>query len=119
MFSATDWVVVWCIPTLLARRGKIPLVAEYGDKVAAAVSSAALEQPGAGMLAVVGGGLRCAAVEIPLRYHALPTEAELVRMRDDDDYCAPCVPRSCTHARHSRTPATHAVSQDRLAQIDR
>ena len=58
VFSATDWVVVWCIPTLLARRGKIPLVAEYGDKVAAAVSSAALEQPGAGMLAVVGGGLR-------------------------------------------------------------
>jgi hypothetical protein len=77
-------------------RGAVPLVAEYGDKMAAAVAAAALGPgPGAGLVAV-GGGLRCEAVELPLRYHTLPTTAELRRTRDDEQYCAPCMlPTGC------------------------
>ena len=70
---------------------------QYGDEMAAAVASAALS-PTATLVVVPGDAtLRCVAMELPLRYHTLPTEAELIRTRDDTQYFAPCMlPTGCS-----------------------
>ena len=63
--------------------------------MAAAVGGAVASS--AGLAAVAPGGLlRCAAVELPLRYNDLPTEADLLRTRDSDDFFAPAMlPAGC------------------------
>ncbi len=66
--------------------------------MAAAVSAAALEGPASALRPLTPSEtLSCTAVELPLRYHTLPTEAELIRTRDSDDFFAPgMLPTGCT-----------------------
>ena len=73
-------------------RRKVELMEEYGDEMAASVASAALA-PTASTLAPIAADapLVCSAVEIPLRYHTLPTREELIRTRDDPNFFAPCM----------------------------
>lgn len=69
-------------------RRSIPLMEQYGDAMAAAVTAAGLVDTA--MLCPLGGDatLSCVAVDIPLRYHTLPTEEDLVRTRDTDTFFA-------------------------------
>lgn len=69
-------------------RRSIPLMEQYGDAMAAAVTAAALADTA--ILEPLAGGatLSCVAMETPLRYHTLPTEEELVRTRDTDTFFA-------------------------------
>ena len=73
-------------------RRKVELMEEYGDEMAASVASAALT-PTVSSLTPIGPdqALACSAVEIPLRYHTLPTREELIRTRDDPKFFAPCM----------------------------
>ena len=73
-------------------RRKVELMEEYGDEMAASVASAALT-PTVSSLTPIGPdqALVCSAVEIPLRYHTLPTREELIRTRDDPKFFAPCM----------------------------
>ena len=66
--------------------------------MAAAVSAAALEGPASALRPFTPSEtLSCTAVELPLRYHTLPTEADLIRTRDSDDFFAPgMLPTGCT-----------------------
>ena len=79
-------------------RRTIPLLEKYGDDMAAAVSAAAMEGPASALRPLTPSEtLSCTAVELPLRYHTLPTEAELIRTRDSDDFFAPgMLPTGCT-----------------------
>lgn len=69
-------------------RRSIPLMEQYGDAMAAAVNAAALADSAVLRRLTDDATLSCVAVEIPLRYHTLPTDEELVQTRDTDAFFA-------------------------------
>jgi neutral ceramidase len=74
-------------------RRTVELMQRYGEQMAHAIWQAL------GSARDIQGSatLSCVAVELPLRYHTLPTEEELVRTRDTSDFFAPCMlPTGCT-----------------------
>ena len=80
-------------------RRTIARMQNYGAQMAQAVGAALATHGGTTPEYPISNTavLRCVAVELPLRYHTLPTREELIRTRDSTDFFAPSMlPTGCS-----------------------